>query len=467
MVIRGQQPADPADSGSATVSYYKEIRPIFQEHCQGCHQPAKRGGGYVMTRFDLLLQGGESGEPAIVPGKPEESYLVRQITPENGKAEMPQGGQPLPEPLRAKIIAWIAQGAVDDSPPATANRYDMEHPPEYPAPPVITALDFSPDGTQLAISGYHEVVIRSSDGQQLLARLVGLSERIESIAYSPDGQRLAVTGGSPGRLGELQIWQVAEKQLLLSKIIDYDTLYGVSWSPDGSLVAFGCPDHTARAVMAETGEQVFYNGAHNDWVLDTVFSVKGDHLITVSRDMSMKLIHVPTQRFIDNITSITPGALKGGLDAVDRHPTEEQVVTGGADGTPRIYRIFREKARQIGDDFNLIRAFEPMPGRVFDVAFNRDGKLFVAGSSDDMTGEVRVYQVDDGKIVIRHQFDSGVYAVAFHPSGQWIAAGGFDGVVRLIKVPEGEVVSEFLPVPLSVATGNAATELTAYGTCGS
>ncbi len=449
--LAGQQAPEGSTVDSPKVSFYKDIRPILQEHCQGCHQPAKRGGGYVMTRFDLMLQGGESGEPAIVPGKPEESYLVHQITPVDGKAEMPQGSPPLAEPLRQKIIAWIRQGAVDDSPPATMNPYDMQHPPEYVAPPVITALDFSPDGSQLAISGYHEVVIRSSDGRELLARLVGLSERIESIAYSPDGQRLAVTGGSPGRFGELQIWHVANKELLRSKIIDFDTLYGASWSPDGTLVAFGCPDRTSRAILADSGEQVFYSGAHNDWVLDTVFSVKGDHLITVSRDMSMKLIHVPTQRFIDNVTSITPGALKGGLDAVDRHPTEEQVVCGGADGTPRLYRIFREKARQIGDDFNLIRAFEPMPGRVFDVAFSRDGKWIVAGSSDSNSGEVRVYQTDDAKLVVRHSFESGIYAVAFHPSGQWIAAGGFDGNVRLIKVPEGELLNEFVPVPLAVA----------------
>ena len=90
-----------AKAGSAAaksaqkVSYDKQIRPIFQAHCQGCHQPAKAGGGYVMTAFDRMLKGGESGEPAIVPGKPGESHLVEQITPEGGKAEMPQDKPPL------------------------------------------------------------------------------------------------------------------------------------------------------------------------------------------------------------------------------------------------------------------------------------------------------------------------------------------------------------------------------------
>ena len=35
------------------VSYYREIRPILQANCQGCHQPAKNKGGYLMTGADL------------------------------------------------------------------------------------------------------------------------------------------------------------------------------------------------------------------------------------------------------------------------------------------------------------------------------------------------------------------------------------------------------------------------------
>jgi WD40 repeat protein len=194
---------------------------------------------------------------------------------------------------------------------------------------------------------------------------------------------------------------------------------------------------------------VFFNGAHEDWVLDTVFGVKSDHLVTVSRDMSMKLMHFETQRFIDNITSITPGALKGGLAAVDRHPAKDEVLVGGADGTPKIYRMYRQKARVIGDDFNLIRAFPKMPGRVFDVAYSQDGKRIVAGSSLNGTGEVRVFQEEDGKELLKVEIrEGGVYDVAFHPDGKTIAAGGFDGSIWLINAETGSVVKRFVPVQL-------------------
>ena len=62
------------EKGVKNVEYFRDVRPIFQEHCQGCHQPAKRGGEYVMTAFDQLLKGGESAEAACPHGStPQDS----------------------------------------------------------------------------------------------------------------------------------------------------------------------------------------------------------------------------------------------------------------------------------------------------------------------------------------------------------------------------------------------------------
>ena len=322
--------AKPGDK----VSYYAQVRPIFQANCQGCHQPSKAGGGYVMTSLDRLMVGGDSKSAAIVPGKPEASHLVDQIAPTDGKAEMPKGKPPLSTADLKVVSDWIGQGAVDDTPASASTRYDQDHPPVYRRPPVIGALDYSPDGTLLAIGGFHEVLLWKADGSGLVARLVGLSERIESARFSPDGTRLAVTGGLPGRMGEVQVWDVAKKKLSLSVPITFDTVYGASWSPDGSKISLGCADNSVRAIDAKTGEQVLFMGSHNDWVLDTAFSTDGSHLISVGRDMAAKLTEVATQRFVDNITSITPGALKGGITSIARLAGRDDDVVGGSDGHP-------------------------------------------------------------------------------------------------------------------------------------
>jgi WD40 repeat protein/mono/diheme cytochrome c family protein len=473
--LRAAEPQDKTAEAPAEVSYYREVRPVFQQHCQGCHQPAKPLGGFIMTEFAELLKKGNSDKPGVVPGKPELSHLVEQITPHGAKKpSMPKGQDPLIPHEVELITKWVAQGAKDDTPPSAREVVDADHPPAYVLPPVISALAYSPDGQLLAVSGYHEVVVHKADGSEVVARLVGLSERIQSLAFSPDGTLLAVAGGSPCRFGEIQVWEVAKKKLKLSLSVTFDTLYGVSWSPDGSKIAFGCADNTVRAIDSGTGQQVLYQGTHDDWVLGTAFSTDGEYLVSVSRDRSMRLTEVATQRFIDNVTSITPGALKDGLLAVAHRPLKEkkmvksppdpaehlynEILCAGADGTPRLYKMHREVKRVIGDDANKIREYEAMPGRVFSVSFDAEGNLFAAGSSLEGRGEARVYQTNDGKLVAKLEGEKGpVFAVAVRPDGKQVASAGFDGVVRLNDAQTGKLIKEFVPVPLK-ASGVASSK---------
>lgn len=469
---------------SAPVSYHRQIRPILQAHCQGCHQPAKPEGGYVMTEVARMFASGDSGSPGIVPGKPAESVLVSQITPDSaGVAEMPKDGKPLPAADIELISRWIAEGAKDDTPASAGQKVDAAHPPVYSRQPVITSLDFSPDGKLLAVTGFHEVLVfdvdalaapRAADAAPAPKfRLVGLSERVERVRFSPDGTRLAVTGGNPARMGEVQVWNVADGSLALSHPVSFDTVYGGAWSPDGRLISFGCTDNSVRAIDATSGAQVLFQGAHEDWVLDTVFSPKGDHVVSLGRDMSVKLTELATQRFIDNITSITPGGLRGGLMAVDRHPVLEHVVAAGADGTPRAYRIHRHSKRIIGDDANLIFPLHALNGRVFGLRFSPDGKRVAAVGGLDGHGELVVcgygLDADVPKPILdimakvpgesrtkgskrsaaewqkldefRDQAtpvsarvavpETTLYAAAFHPTSGDVAVAGADGIVRL------------------------------------
>jgi WD40 repeat protein/mono/diheme cytochrome c family protein len=469
---------------SRKVSYFHDIRPILQANCQGCHQPSKSKGGYVMTDFKKLLTGGDAEGAAIVPMHPDKSSILKMITPQDGEVRMPKGKTPLADDEVALLRSWIQQGAEDDTPADAQQHYDLQHPPVYWRPPVIASLDFSPDGKLLAVAGFHEVLLYENNGAKLAARLIGLSERVQSLRFSPDGQWLGVAGGDPAREGEIQVWDVAKRKLAISTVISYDSLYGLSWSPDSKLIAFGCPDNTVRAIEAATGKQVMQMGSHSDWVMSTTFSVKGDHVISGGRDMSVKLTEIAEQRFVDNVTSITPGALKGGVTALATHPKFEEMVAGGSDGLPKVYRIFREVKREIGDDAQFIADLFPINGRVFSVRFSPDGKRIAYGGGLDRAGELVVCsydftnevpkelrdlmgkvpgsrkpeeqkQLDDYKKQGIHEIaraaipHSEIYSVAFSPDGNMIAAGGSDGMVRLFNATNGSVIKEFLSVPVT------------------
>ena len=474
----------PQVSGSvAKISYHKQIKPIFQANCQGCHQPAKAQGGYVMTDFQRLMQPGESKEKPILAGKPDESYLVDQISLHDGKAEMPKDKPPLAASDIDLIRQWVAQGAVDDSPAGGIARFDRKNPPVYSSPLNVTSMDFAPDGKTLAVAGFNEVLLINPADGKIINRLIGMSQRIESVRFSPDGKKLAVAGGTPAQSGELQVWDMEIGKLSGSIPVGYDTIYGVSWNPDGTKIAVGCGDNSVRAFEVKTGNQVLFQGAHNDWVRDTVFSKDGSHLMSVGRDMTVKLTEVATQRFVDNVTSITPGALKGGILAIGRHPQRDEIVVAGSDSVVKVYRVFRLTARVIGDDANLIRKMPAMNGRVWSVDVSTDGKRIVAGSSLDGKGQVHVFSYEfdtslpedikaivaktgrspeeankleayltkDVKVISRFEVPAtGIYSVSFSPDGKTVAAAGSDGKIRLVDTESGKLIREIAAQPAIV-----------------
>jgi mono/diheme cytochrome c family protein len=490
-------PASADDAAEVRkVSFAKEVEPLFRSNCQGCHQPAIPHGEYVMTDFAKMLTGGETGDAAIVPGKPEASHLLKQIEKVDGKAAMPKKAEPLSDADIELVKRWIAEGAVDDRPPSAATQYTADIPPTYKRLPVVTAVAFSPDAKWLATSGFHEVFLIDTQTWKLSKRLVGLSERIESLNFSPDSTRLAVTGGSPGRMGEVQVWDVAQGNLLLSRQVTFDDIYGGVFSPDGKLIAFGCADKTVRAIDSTTGEQKLHQGAHEDWIRACVFNPSGTHLLSAGRDMTVKLTEVATERFVDNVTSITPGALRGGINALAIHPARDEFVVGGADGTPKIYRIFRETARVIGDDANLIRKFPAMDGRIFSVSVNKDGSRFAAVSTLDSASMVRVYPYDfagpvpddvkaalakpvaqrsdpEKKLVQDHNSKTSeaivamdlpgvnLYAVAFQPMTPMLALAGSDGMVRLLNQDTKAIEASFSPIEIATTASESLVDVTA------
>ncbi len=98
--------------------FENEVRPLLQERCIECHSAEKQKGGLRLDSRSGWQQGGDTG-PALVPGKPEESLLLKAV-----KYTLPDLHMPPKERLKPHQVAvlekWIASGAPDprDSAPA-------------------------------------------------------------------------------------------------------------------------------------------------------------------------------------------------------------------------------------------------------------------------------------------------------------------------------------------------------------
>jgi hypothetical protein len=106
--LHAQNPA--AVPPAATVDFTRDIQPILESRCYGCHGPKNTARGLRLDRRAAAIQGGESG-PAIVPGNSEHSLMVRRLLGLDGQSRMPKAGEPLSAAQIALIRGWIDQGA--------------------------------------------------------------------------------------------------------------------------------------------------------------------------------------------------------------------------------------------------------------------------------------------------------------------------------------------------------------------
>src|SRR6476469_7629763 len=95
-----------AQQANEKIEFFEaRVRPVLAANCYACHTDSKLGGLRVDSRV-ALLQGGKSG-PAIVPGRLEESLLVKAITHADPKLKMPMGGNKLKDNEIADLKYWI------------------------------------------------------------------------------------------------------------------------------------------------------------------------------------------------------------------------------------------------------------------------------------------------------------------------------------------------------------------------
>ena len=421
--------------GAEDPSYLRDVRPILDKNCTSCHQPAVKQSDLDLTTYAGFQAGGRRG-PAFAAGSPEQSLVIQFITAAL-QPSMPLGQPPLGANDVSTITDWIKSGARDDSPSDVAS----SEPASYHQPPVITALRFSPDGTTLAVSGNREILLHRADGSGLVKRLPGKADRILSIAFSADGNLMIAGGGTPARFGEIQFWDPREGKLLRAAETTNDTVFGASLAPDASKVAVGCADNTVRAFDSATGKELYKISTHENWVLSTTFGIDSKRLVSIGRDRAAKLIDASAGQFLENVNQ-----MRGELAAVARHPTADEIVIGGDDRIPYIYRMDRPRNMKVGEDATLVRQLAAQDGAIFALDWSPDGKrVAVAGAGPS----VNIYDADAGlPLASCTGHAAGIYAVAFSPDSLHLATGGFDGQVRLYRSNDCTLEKSFVPVPL-------------------
>src|SRR5262249_24837097 len=103
-------PNNKAPSSQALKFFEAKVRPVLVEHCFKCHGDVKRPKGDLrLDSLAALLKGGDQG-PALVPGHPEKSLLIKAITYDDKELKMPPSKKLTREQI-ADLTEWVKSGA--------------------------------------------------------------------------------------------------------------------------------------------------------------------------------------------------------------------------------------------------------------------------------------------------------------------------------------------------------------------
>jgi len=131
----------PAQCQQSQVSFSRDVQPIFESRCAGCHGEQQQMGGLRLDSGEAARRGGAEGV-VIQPGKSAESRLIQRVTSSKKGFAMPPVGGPLTAEQIAKLRDWIDQGALvpSEKPPTVGNsksRHWAFQPVSRPAPPEV------------------------------------------------------------------------------------------------------------------------------------------------------------------------------------------------------------------------------------------------------------------------------------------------------------------------------------------
>jgi WD40 repeat protein len=417
----------------AQIFFSSQIAPILLAKCTSCHGSEKSKGGFRANTFQQFITPGKSKNPSVKPGEPESSEVYRRLVAKDEDDRMPQKDDPLSPDQIALFKQWILNGAKLDhgSPTNSLNELIPRQP--YPSPPLvynrpvpITALAFTSKGTELFASGYHEITTWNTAGVPGL-RITNIFQRIHSIVFHPSEEFFIAAGGQPGREGCVQIFSnTGQPQEVLLRASD--EVLCLAFDPLGKKFAAGGSDNSIHIFDWASRKEIITIQQHADWVCGLDFNVDGKKIASASRDRTARIYSASTGELESTYT--------GHANAVTSVAFLEngEIATGGKEKEVHLWKV---------EDARKIREIAGFNGEITALVAGRTN-IFAACSD----GVIRQFSSDQGKLVRKFaSANDALFSLALHQPTQQLAAGSYDGSVRIWDLHDGTLKASFIAAP--------------------
>ena len=251
----------------------------------------------------------------------------------------------------------------------------------------VRALAYTPDGRIVSGADQNGAVVWRTVPSWHLARAIGtgdekspLVNRVLTLDFSPDGQWLATGGGVPSRSGEVKIWKVSDSTLVREITPSHsDTIFGLSFSPDGKDLATASADKFVKIFDTGTGKLVKSLAGHTHYVLGVAWKADGRTIVSSGADKVVKLWAFPEGGQLKTIEGFNKE-----VTAVRYLGLGDEILTASGDTQVRLGN----------EEGKTLRSFGGSKGYLFSMAVTPDAKVILGGGQDSI---LRIWDAATGK----------------------------------------------------------------------
>jgi WD40 repeat protein len=288
--------------------------------------------------------------------------------------------------------------------------------------PPVTALTFSPDGMAVVAGSQAGVIVFSWPQLQKSRTLSAPGPHVHDLEFSPDGTMLAIAGGAPAESGGLELLSWPEGRQLKRNASHDDVVHAVAWSSDSALIATAAHDHTVQVYDSRDGTVIRRFEGHSAGVRAIAFLPGNRQLVSAGIDQSLRIWDAEDGRCVRALGNHTQPIHDIALRPA-RAGSLPMLVSVSDDRSVRLWQP------TIGRMMRFVRLQHAVP---LAVAWTPDGQSIVASCAD---GRIRIVDPDTVEILDDLPGIEGrANSIAVHPRGDALVVGGGDGQLQRVAL---------------------------------